>query len=101
MGVNHAYLWLVNICDAIPRSMLLHLLATGYFQIFATHLKVQSEKRDPLYHFPLNVTGEQKQLVRLTQVVFKLVYECFTQLWIPDHRFNLHVMGVHVNALRF
>jgi len=38
---------------------------TGYFQIFATHLKAKSEKRDPLCHFPLfpNVTGELKQLV--------------------------------------
>jgi len=53
-----------------------------------------------LLTFP-TVIGELKQLVRLTKVVFKLVYECFTQLWILYHRFNLHVMGVHVNALCF
>ena len=33
--------------------------STGYFQIFATHLKAQSEKRDSLHH----VIGELKQLV--------------------------------------
>jgi len=39
-----------------------------------------------LLTFP-TVTGELKQLVWL---VFKLVYECFTQLWILYHHFNLH-----------
>jgi len=45
----------------------MYLLAviTGYFQIFATHLKAQSKKRDTICHFLLfdNVTGELKQLV--------------------------------------
>jgi len=30
-----------------------YIAGTGYFQIFATHLKAQSEKRDPLRHFLL------------------------------------------------